>query len=123
MRQSRPWMSIPRCLIVDAEAQSAEILAGIIRPHGFSTHVIDKPFDALRHLRDNDYDLVLFEVSNTGADGRFVLEQVHREMPEVSDRTIVVASNPVVASDVVGGIAIIGLSDLKPMLRYLGSGS
>lgn len=112
-------MSDPRCLIVDPDRQSAETLAGIMGRHGFSTHLIAQAFDALRHLRKNRYDLILFDLSTPGGDGAFVLEQVKREMPDVTEYTIIVTNNPLAASDVTGGIAIIGRSDLKPMLQYL----
>lgn len=112
-------MSDPRCLIVDPDRKSSETLAGIMGRHGFSTRVIAGAFDALRHLRENQYDLILFDLSTPGGEGAFVLEQVNREMPEVTRRVVIVTSGPLSAADVTGGIAIIGKSDLKPMLRYL----
>lgn len=112
-------MTDPSCLIIDADGQSALTLAGIVGRHGFSTHIIAKAFDALIHLRDMKYDLILFDMSVPGGDGPFVLEQIKREMPGMADRTVIVSSIPLSAADVTGGVAIIGKNDLKPMMRYL----
>jgi CheY-like chemotaxis protein len=112
-------MSDPSCLIIDADGQSAHTLAGIVGRHGFSTHIIAQPFDALLHLRTRKYDLILFDMSPPDSDGPFVLEQIKREMPEQVARTVIVSNVPLSASDIAGGVAIIGKTDLKPMMRYL----
>lgn len=112
-------MTDPSCLIIDADENSALTLAGIVGRHGFSTHIIALPFEALRHLRDLKYDLILFDMSTPGGDGPFVLEQIKREMPELADKTVIVSNTPLSASDITGGVVIIGKSDLQPMMRYL----
>lgn len=114
-------MADPRCLIVDADRASAERLAGIMERHGFVTNIIGEPFEALRDLRSRKwYDLVLFDLSAPTGDGRFVLDLINQEMPDVIKRTVIVATNPLAAADVAGAAVIIGKSDLKPLLAYLG---
>ncbi len=116
-------MSLPRCLIVDSDPQSAEILGGIIRKHGFETHHIAEPFTALRDLRaKSHYDLVLFDLSRTDGDAAFVLGLVQREFPQVIERTVIISTNPLVCADVAGGVPVVGKSDLRPLLDYLKRG-
>ena len=112
-------MSLPRCLIVDSDSGSAEMLGGIIRRHGFEIHHIDEPFKALRDLRAQTYDLVLFDLSAKESDAAFVLGVVQSELPEVIKHTVVVTTNPVLCSDIAAGVAIVGKSDLRPLMDYL----
>ena len=58
-------MSLPRCLIIDPDPQFAYVLSGIISRHGFDTAITGDPFAALRMIRIDYYDLVLYDVSST----------------------------------------------------------
>ena len=114
-----PATSLPRCLVVDPDQKFAEILAGIVARHGFDTKIIGEPFDGLRELRAHAYDLILFDLSAHEGDAAFVLDMLRSEMPRVLERTVIVTTNPLVASDVTVGVPVIGKSDLKPLMRYL----
>jgi CheY-like chemotaxis protein len=114
-----PSPSRPRCLVVDPDAGFAKILAGIIAPHGFDITILAEPIAALRDLRAHWYDLVVFDLSAKDGDAAFVLDMVRSELPRVLERTVIVTTNPLVASDVTAGVPVIGKSDLAPLMRYL----
>ncbi|HVS30961.1 MAG TPA: hypothetical protein VMS98_05855 [Thermoanaerobaculia bacterium] len=117
--QRLPPPSRPRCLLVDADDSFAQILAGIITPHGFDIKILGEPFAALLELRARRYDLVLFDLSSKDGDAAFVLDRVRTEMPAVLEHTVIVTTNPLVASEVSVGVPVIGKSDLAPLMRYL----
>jgi CheY-like chemotaxis protein len=112
-------MALPVCLIVDPDSKSAEILGGIIRRHGFEIQHVAEPFNALRSLRSNPYDLILFDLSAEKSDAAFVLGLVQRELPHVLPRLVVVTTNPLVCSDIAADVPVVGKSDLRPLLDYL----
>lgn len=112
-------MSLPRCLVVDPDRSFAAILAGIIGRHGFDTTIIADPLSALRELRHTQFDLVVFDLSTTAGDFPMVLETIRREIPAVLERTVIVTTNPLVASEVPVGVPVVGKSDLKPLMEYL----
>jgi CheY-like chemotaxis protein len=111
--------SLPRCLVIDPDQSFADILARIVASHGFETTIIAEAFAGLRELRSQTYDIVLFDLSSPEGDARFVLDELRREMPHVLDRTVIVSTNPLVASGVTVGVPVVGKSDLKPLLGYL----
>ena len=111
--------ALPSCLIIDSDPQSAAILSGIVRSHGFDIRIVPDAFAALRDLRANRYDLILFEFSSHDGDMEFVLDTLRRDMPHVLEKAVIVTTNPLVASEVTVGIPVVGKNDLKPLMRYL----
>ena len=119
----REWLdmqpTLPSCLIVDSDAESAKTLSSIISKHGFETRVVPDAFAALRDLRVNRYDLILFDLSTHDGDAELVLDTLRRDMPRVLDKVVIVTTNPIVASDVTVGVPVVGKNDLKPLMRYI----
>ncbi len=119
MRAGSMAATLPCCLIVDSDPESAKTLSGIVGSHGFEIRVVPDAFAALRDLRVNRYDLILFELSAHDGDAEFVLDTIRRDMPHVLEKAVIVTTNPIVASDLTVGIPVVGKNDLKPLMRYL----
>ena len=121
MREWHHFMSssLPCCLVVDADPESANILAAIIASHGFETRIVPDAFAALRDLRVNRYDIIVFDLSTHDGDAEFVLDMLRRDMPRVLDKVVIVTTNPIVSSDVTVGVPVVGKNDLKPLMRYI----
>ena len=117
VRLSTP--TLPRCLVIDPDRSFADVLAGIVASHGFETTIIAEAFAGLRELRARSYDIILFDLSSSEGDAKFVLDEMRREMPHVLDRTVIVSTHPLLASGVTVGVPVVGKSDLKPLLDYL----
>jgi DNA-binding response OmpR family regulator len=111
--------SLPCCLVVDSDPESAKILAGIIASHGFEISIVPDAFAALRDLRVNRYDVIVFDLSAHDGDAEFVLDTLRRDMPRVLDKVVIVTTNPIISSDVTVGVPVVGKNDLKPLMRYL----
>ena len=109
----------PSCLIVDPDAESARTLSSIIGKHGFETRIVPDAFAALRDLRVNRYDLIIFDLSSHDGDSELVLDTLRRDMPHVLDKVVIVTTNPIVSSDVTVGVPVVGKNDLKPLMRYI----
>ena len=115
--------SLPCCLVVDSDPESAKILAAIIASPGFDTRSVPDAFAALRDLRVNRYDVIVFELSAHDGDAEFVLDTLRRDMPRVLEKVIIVSTNPIVSSDVTVGVPVVGKNDLKPLMRYITPGA
>ena len=112
-------MSLPRCLVVDPDHAFADILARIIRRHGFETVVLHDPLAALGQLREVAFDLILFDLSLPEGHFLMVLETIRREIPAILEHLVIVTTNPLVASEVPVGVPVVGKSDLRPLMDYL----
>ncbi len=58
-----------RILIVDDEAEQAELLAEMLRPEGHAVEVCSRPQDALRRVSRKDLDLLISDLSMPGVTG------------------------------------------------------
>ncbi|HUP50733.1 MAG TPA: hypothetical protein VNA04_18310 [Thermoanaerobaculia bacterium] len=112
-------MPPPRCLVIDPDPQFAYLLAGIVSCHGLDVTIAGDPFPALRMLRLEPFDVVLYHVSSDSVDHDFVLETLQRDLPAILEKTVVVATLPIDSSRVPAGVPVIGNIDLKPMMDYL----
>ena len=111
--------SLPCCLVVDSDPESAKILASIVASHGFDTRIVPDAFAALRDLRVNRYDIIVFDLSIHDGDSEFVLDTLRRDMPRVLDKVVIVTTNPIISSDVTVGVPVVGKNDLRPLMRYI----
>lgn len=112
-------MSAPRCLIIDPDPQFAYILSGIISRHGIDVAITGDPFGALRMLRMEAYDLVVYDVSSETVDHDLMLQTLQRDLPVVLGRTILVTRTPFESSRIPAGVPMIGKHDLQPLMDYL----
>ena len=114
-------MSAPRCLIIDPDPQFAYILSGIISRHGIDVAITGDPFGALRMLRMEPYDLVVYDVSSEHVDHDLMLQTLHRDLPAVLARTVLVSRRPFESSRIPAGVPMVGKHDLQPLMDYLNS--
>jgi CheY-like chemotaxis protein len=80
-------MPSARCLIIDPDPQFASILSGIVSRHGLDVEITADPFAALRTLRMQAYDLVLYDMSDDRTDHDTMLGTLERELPAVLARS------------------------------------
>ena len=112
-------MSLPRCLVVDPDHAFADILARIIRRHGFDIRILHDPLVALGLLREETFDLILFDLSSPEGHFQMVLETIRREIPAILERIVIVTTKPLVGSELPVGVPVVGKSDLRPLMDYL----
>jgi putative nucleotidyltransferase with HDIG domain len=75
--------SIPaRVLVVDEHAQSRNELDSMLKKAEFSTVLSNSAEDAIAHLEEESYDLVLSDLFTAGTDGDGLLERMQRFRPD-----------------------------------------
>jgi DNA-binding response OmpR family regulator len=72
-----------RILVIDDEPRILGFLARGLEAEGFAVDVADTGPDALRCVRSNAYDLVLLDLLLPGVDGLTVLQELHRDCPDL----------------------------------------
>jgi CheY-like chemotaxis protein len=112
-------MSLPRCLVIGPDPEFTYILSGIVSRHGLDVDVGADPFAALRMLRMQRYDIVLYDVTPQDIDHDTFLATLRRDLVDVLDRLVLVTRSSFDSNRVPAGVPIIGSNDLKPLMRYL----
>ncbi len=69
--------SVGKVLLVDDEEDIAKIFAGQIAKNGFEVSLAGSGDEALRLLRDHDFDLVLSDIAMPGMSGLKLLSRSH----------------------------------------------
>jgi two-component system copper resistance phosphate regulon response regulator CusR len=72
-----------RILVIDDEPRILGFLARGLEAEGFTVDIADTGTEALRCVRSNAYDLVLLDLLLPGVDGLTVLQEVHRDCPDL----------------------------------------
>ena len=75
-----------RILVVDDEADVADLISEILVRDGFSVDHAESPDAALKLVRANAYSLVLTDLNMPGIGGRGLYELIVREVPAMSRR-------------------------------------
>jgi DNA-binding response OmpR family regulator len=112
-------MSVPRCLLIEPDPQLASSLSGIVSRHGLQVILIADPFAALRMLRTESFDLVLYDVSTEGVDHDLMLETLQRDLPAALARMVLVTMTRLESSRLPAGVPVVGPHDLQPLMDYL----
>ncbi|MDW4500347.1 ATP-binding protein [Sulfitobacter sp. D35] len=76
-----------RVLIVDDEADVADLNAEILARAGFEVDIANTARDGIGLLREKTYDLVLSDLNMPELDGRGFYDAILADFPELSDRT------------------------------------
>ena len=87
--------------------EALAILSGIISRHGIDVAITGDPFGALRMLRMEAYDLVVYDVSSETVDHDLMLQTLQRDLPVVLGRTILVTRTPFESSRIPAGVPMI----------------
>ena len=116
--ENPPALSVPRCLVVSPDREFAYLLAGIVSRHGIDVEIGSEVFAALRMLRTEPFDLFLYDVSSDTEDHDMIFDTLQRDLPRMIDRTVVLTKRNFDASRLPAGVAIVGNSDLAPLMRY-----
>jgi signal transduction histidine kinase len=76
-----------RILLVDDEADVAEVNGEILASRGYEVDVTSSAREAIAMMRERSYDLVLSDLNMPDIDGRGLFEAVTAEFPELLPRT------------------------------------
>lgn len=76
-----------RALVVDDEADVAELIAEVLTRDGFSVDTAHSGAEAVQLLAQRRYDLLLSDLNMAGMDGRALYEHVTARHPELAART------------------------------------
>ncbi len=74
--------AVPKILIIDAEPRIPDNCKQMLTDHGFTVQVGLAGSEALEYLAQDNFDLVLLDVSASQPDGFRIIEQIHRLRPE-----------------------------------------
>jgi DNA-binding response OmpR family regulator len=83
-----------RMLVVDDDAMSAELMAVFGRRIGMVVDIAENGREAIEHIANSHYDVVVLDLLMPGIDGFGVLEYLDRCKPEVMARTIISSGLP-----------------------------
>lgn len=76
-----------RALVVDDEADVAELIAEVLSKDGFEVSIARSGAVALELLRQHQYEVLLSDLNMPGIDGRGLYEHLVREHPDLLART------------------------------------
>lgn len=110
-------LSPPRCLVVVPDRELAYQVSRIISSHGLDVEITSEAFAALRLLRVETFDLLIYDVSSDGVDHDLVLDTLRRDLPAVLQRTVLLTTKPFESIRVPPGVPVIGRNDLAPLMR------
>jgi len=85
-------------LVVDDEAEVAEMIADILEKEGFDITVAHSGADAITCLHQARYDLVLSDLNMPDVDGRKLYETVRRDFPDLLKATAFISGDTVGAA-------------------------
>ncbi len=72
-----------RILLVDDEEDFASILAERLMLRGFQAEVATSGVDALRHIREAPFSVLILDVKMPGIDGLGLMAEVKRQRPDL----------------------------------------
>ena len=72
-----------RILLVDDEKDFAFTLAERLVLRGFQAEVATSGMDALRHVREDDFSVLILDVKMPGIDGLGLMAEVKRKRPDL----------------------------------------
>jgi CheY-like chemotaxis protein len=75
-----------RILVLDDEAEVAELISIMLQKEGFSVDIANKGEVAFDMLRNATYDIVLSDLNMPGMDGRAIFETIRKNFPHMLDR-------------------------------------
>ena len=90
--------AVPKILIIDAEPRIPDNCKQMLTDHGFTVQVGLAGSEALEYLAQDNFDLVLLDVSASQPDGFRIIEQIHQLRPETP--VIMMSANASVESAV-----------------------
>jgi len=72
-----------RILLVDDEEDFASTLAERLVLRGFQAEVATSGIDALRHVREDDFSVLILDVKMPGIDGLGLMAEIKRKRPDL----------------------------------------
>ena len=72
-----------RILLVDDEEEFASALAERLALRGFQAEVATSGIDALRHVRESDFSVLILDVKMPGIDGLGLMAEIKRKRPDL----------------------------------------
>ncbi len=76
-------MELPRILLVDDEEDFASALAERLMLRGFQAELATSGMDALRHIRECDFSVLILDVKMPGIDGLGLMAEIKRKRPNL----------------------------------------
>lgn len=92
-----------RALVVDDEPEIAALLAEIVEGEGWTVARAGNGRQALRQLKDQDFDAIFSDLRMPGLDGHGLKQWLAEHRPELSDRLVLVTGDFAAVSDMSGG--------------------
>jgi CheY-like chemotaxis protein len=115
-----PNSSLPTALIIEDESLWGEILSRYLKAKGCEVTWMKDSADALRFIEDSRPDLILTDLKLAGNDGALFVEKLDEMGDEITSKTAVVTSFPVVARTWATHIPIFPKSDLSRLGQWVG---
>lgn len=72
-----------RILLVDDEADFASTLAERLGLRGFQAKMATSGIDALQHVREGDFDVLILDMKMPGIDGLGLMAEIKRKHPDL----------------------------------------
>lgn len=91
-----------KVLIVDDEEPIRRLLGHLLEMHGYHCTLAADAIDARRHIRNEDFDLVLCDLNMPGESGLQLLQHILAEHPDTAAITVTAIDDPEVARTALG---------------------
>ncbi len=72
-------MITDKILIVDDDTAVLKLLCKVVRSNGFDCDTVESGEEALKHITDNEYALILLDINLSGIDGFEVIEKIREK--------------------------------------------
>ena len=72
-------MITDKILIVDDDTAVLKLLCKVVRSNGFDCDTVESGEEALKHITDNEYALMLLDINLSGIDGFEVIEKIREK--------------------------------------------
>lgn len=84
-------MSTTKIIVIDDDTAVTDLLAVILRTHGFDVRVTNNSTDGMNLIRDEKFDLVVLDLMMPEMDG-FAVMDILRSKPETANIPVIVAT-------------------------------
>jgi two-component system NtrC family sensor kinase len=80
--------SVGRLLVVDDEEAIAELVRDVLEPEGWQVSTARDGMEALEHVREGLFDVLLVDMRMPGMDGKEFYEALRASRPELAERVV-----------------------------------
>ncbi len=106
-----------RALVVDDDRRIRDLVEGYLSSDDLEVDAADDGVEAIRRLRQRDYDLILLDLMMPGLSGFAVLEFLQNEKPTLLERVVVMTGRKLTGEPRIVRIDFTGRLLHKPFTR------